>query len=211
MRHELKSRLPGFLEDARGNRLLNEAYQDIMERHPWPFLESTVANAAPLGVAALRRIIYVVDTTTGRRLRYLHIDSVIEADPELDATGDPEFYWLNNTSINTLPASTRVISVRYVRVPTALANDADDPESLDGFPSRYHTLIVDLAQARAVSEGPNARQPADVEKAMALSALVEDKIARMAGVFLGRGERQTFIVPTGDDVMGEEFYAWGKF
>lgn len=211
MRHELRSRLDGFIEDARLTRLLNEAYHEVMEQYEWPFLTITGSGAAPLTVGTLRRVIYVVDTVTGTRLHFQPIQSVIEDDPELDDTEDPSFYWVDNATIKTSPATTHALSVRYIKTATDLAGDADDPQTLDGFPSRYHNIIVDVAQLHAITQGPNSRQPARVDQAAALSQLVTTRIEQMADVLLGRQERQEFIVPWGGDMTADEFAYWENF
>jgi hypothetical protein len=181
---ELGSRFGEFLADGRRTRLINEAYHDLCERFPWPFLETTTTGTAPLTISDLRQVLYCVDTTNERELRSMDVRSIVDWNPIVTETGTPELFWLDGLStLKVFPANTSVsLSVRYLKVPTDLSSDSDTPV----LPARYHMLIVDLAQARALAEGPNP-SGSNLARMGAVEQLVERKVLRMAEQLLHRG------------------------
>jgi len=144
---EMKAR--GFTHmGARCEQYLNDAYLlDICEEEDWPFLEATKSGTTPLEITDLRTIEYVVDDTQVEKLHPL-VQARITDDwnPDLTEVGTPELYYVTEgKKVNVFPTSTTdEITVTYWKVPTELSG-TEEPL----LPTRYHSLIVDGAVARA--------------------------------------------------------------
>jgi len=153
LRTELFARGVDYLnQDAAGTtrakRWLNEAYiEDVCDEQPWPFLETTVTGTAPLSIADVKDVLYVVDTTNKTRLSSTDIRDVVDVDTDPLTAGTPHSYYLNGaSSLAVYPTNTTVsLSVRYVKVPAELSADGDVPV----LPARFHPMIVDGAMVRA--------------------------------------------------------------
>jgi hypothetical protein len=140
-----------YLEATDLGQYLNDAYLlDICEDEDWPFLEETVEGTAPLTIADLRTIEYVIDTTIDRQLYPLLRGRLVnDHSTDLTEAGSPANYYTTALdTINVFPSSaTDQLLVRYWRVPSALSG-TDEPL----LPSRFHTLIVDGAVVRAYED-----------------------------------------------------------
>jgi hypothetical protein len=140
-----------YLPTATAEGYLNDAYLvDICEAEDWPFLEATTTGKAPLVVSDLRTIESVIDSTQGTKLSPLdrrHITD--DFDTDLTTIGTPAFYYLTaGTTVSVYPANTTdTLSVRYWRAPPRLTS-GDTPL----LPTRFHSLIVDGAAARAYED-----------------------------------------------------------
>jgi hypothetical protein len=137
-----------YLSTTKALRYINDAYLlDICEEEDWPFLEATAEGAAPLEISDLRAVESVIDSTQEVELRPLdrrHI--VADVDTNLTTVGTPAYYYLTEgKTVNVYPISTTdTLKVRYWKVPTELSGTASPL-----LPTRFHSLIVDGAVARA--------------------------------------------------------------
>lgn len=159
---EIKAR--GFTHmGSRVEQYLQDAYLlDICEDEDWPFLEASASGPAPLSIADLRAVEYVLDTTNGncqleplKRARL--VDSV---NNDLTQVGTPRFYYITGgNTVNVQPVATDTITVAYWKVPSELSGE-DEPL----LPARFHSLIVDGAVARAY-ENSDDHELADAARA----------------------------------------------
>lgn len=128
---------------VRAKRWLNAAIDEICEQADWPFLETTLAGAAPLTVSDLRSIESVMVTTTKLPLEPLN-RHVLQKTVDMDLTrvGTPQVYYVTTGSaVNVYPVSTGSITVKYWKVPADLSANGD----VAVIPSRFHDLIVECA------------------------------------------------------------------
>lgn len=137
-----------YLSETERLQLVQDAYLiDICEQEDWPFLEKTKEGTTPLEVTDLRGITSVIDSTQKIKLKPLDERAITDTyDTDLTTPGSPVFYYLQEEiKVKVYPTSTLdTIAVRYVKVPEALTVSTSPI-----FPSRYHSLIVDGAKARA--------------------------------------------------------------
>lgn len=156
MRAEVKARGFGHVPDSLLDRWINLTYQDINDRYPWPFLETTTSGAAPLTISDFGHALSVVNTTVEESLDWEDLRTLRERDPSLSETGTPEVWYLDGSQLKVWPASTTdTISVRYVKVPVDLSADGDEPL----LPERFHYLLVEGACQRAYRRA-NEQEPA---------------------------------------------------
>lgn len=141
-----------YLGSSRLARYINDGYLlDICEGEDWPFLEGVAEGTAPLEIADLRTVEYVLDRTAERKLNPIKRGRLTDDwNVDLTQTGTPEVYYLTQgTTINAFPVSAAdVLEARYWIAPSKLSAADDEPLP----PERFHTLIVDAAVARAYSD-----------------------------------------------------------
>lgn len=125
---------------VRVQRWINQSYQELCDLEDWPFLEATATGTAPLTISDLEDVIDVQDTTTRNTLVQSDHAAMSEVTGDLTITGTPTYYYITGGAvINVFPVSTTVqLSVRYIKNPTDLANNADTPI----VPTPFHDLIV---------------------------------------------------------------------
>jgi hypothetical protein len=138
---------------ARAERWINEAYLELCDLRAWPFLLTTATGVSPLTISDVGKVLYVVDTTNETVLRPMDKRSLVDNDPALDDTGNPDSWYLDDeTTLTVHPPDTSVsLSVRYARVPSELSDDDDEPV----VPSRFQYLIVDGAVIKAYKDSDN--------------------------------------------------------
>lgn len=148
---EFQSRGFDYLSTTRAENYANDAYLiDICEQEDWPFLDATTSGAAPLTISDLRTLESVIDSTQAVKLKPLDRRHLTDDwNTDLSTPGTPTFYYLTSGSIvNVFPANTTdTLAVRYWKVPERLTS-GDTPL----LPSRFHSLIVDAAVARAYED-----------------------------------------------------------
>lgn len=178
---EYKGRGFDYHTTAKAEGYINDAYLvDICEEEDWPFLEALHAEeAAPLSIANLRTVEQVIDTTQALKLKPLdprHITD--DYDTDLSTVGSPEFYYLTNgPTLNVYPTSTTsLISVKYWKAPEPLTG-IETPL----LPTRFHSLIVDGAVARAYEDSD------DYELAENAEAKFQRRLQRMREALLVQG------------------------
>ena len=163
---ELAARGFDYLSTSRRLQYVNDAYLlDICESESWPFLHASEEGTAPLTIADLRSVEAVLNATQNQKLTPLDPREITESyDTDLTTTGTPNFYYIDSqTTISVYPANTSdTLLVRYWKAPEALSG-SESPV----LPSRFHSLIVDYAVARAYEDSDdyelaqNARENAD--------------------------------------------------
>lgn len=197
MRTEFQARGFAYLTATRCNTFLNEAYHALCEWNgvQWPFLEATTTGTAPLTISDLREVLYVVDTTTQDRLEQADSRDIVDLDPLVTTSGTAQRYWLDGlTTLKVWPTDTGgSLSVRYIKVPADLANDSDTPV----IPSRYHGLIVDMAEVFGMQER------SDYSEAEQKMQLFAQRAEAMRVTLTERaGDDPDFIVVTRNDDQG---------
>lgn len=157
MQDEFRARGTAYLDDsaglARAKRWLNQSYQELCAAHEWPFLElGDASGAAPLTITDLMHVLAVTDTTGGVR-SLVHKDrrNLVRSYGDLTAVGTPTWFYFTNNSVRTYPTSADTIAVHYLKVPTELVNDGDEPI----VPDRFQDLIIDGAMRRAYKDSDN--------------------------------------------------------
>lgn len=172
LRTEVTARGFDFDSATRIDRWINTAYQRICERQAWPFLESEATGSSPLLISDLRAVLSIVDTTTNGLIEYEDIRDIRERDPAYaSTTGTPTSWYLNGSALTVYPANTTdSLLVRYLKVPTDLSADDDEPL----IPDRFRYVIVDGAVVYAYRDTDN------YDAAGATADIFEQGIAEMA-------------------------------
>lgn len=186
LRQELFARGTDYLDEdadgqARADRWLNDAYRQILNLQPWPFLVSTatgVSGSGEVTVSDLRRAIHVADsdvgTVPGRELEKITYMELVRLGYDVSQTGTPVYYYIERTdgsggaTFKTFPVGGTPV-VRYLRRVQPLSG-TDTPV----FDEEYHNLIVDGAMLPAYRDGDN------FEAAAALQASYDAALASMA-------------------------------
>lgn len=148
LRAEVQARGFNNIEDARIDRWVNLAVNEIAETADWPFLHAEATGPAPLTIADLRTIESVEDTTNAVKLIPADRRDLSDRYPDLTVSGSPVFYFL--TAPDTVDVYPRggSLRVRYWSFPADLSADTDEPV----IPARYQYAIVDYAVARAYAD-----------------------------------------------------------
>jgi uncharacterized protein (DUF952 family) len=150
---EVKARGFEYESDARIERWLNQAYREVVDYKPWPFLTATKEGTAPLEVADFGHAAAVVDVTADLALRYAGLGELVLVDADLSSTGSPvRWYITDGSTIEVYPANTdHTIKVTYAKVAAELKEDTDVPI----VPTAYQGVIVDGAVAKAYKPSDN--------------------------------------------------------
>lgn len=143
---------------TRAKRWINQAYHELCEAEPWPFLADTVTGTAPLEIADLSHVLYVVDSTNESRLVRVDPRTLTEEDTDLTTTGTPTHWYMDGDDVTVFPVASVDLSVRYIVTPPDL--EADDDECL--VPKRYSNLIVDGACVMAYRDSDNFQAAVEV-------------------------------------------------
>ena len=131
---------------ARVDRWINQAYHELCDQAPWPFLEATSTGAAPLTISDLASVITVTDTdgVVLDPIQYDPLRRIVNA--ALTTAGTPGWYYVTGgTVVNAYPVPTASISVRYRKKPTDLSSAGDVPL----VPDEYRDIIALGALRRA--------------------------------------------------------------
>jgi hypothetical protein len=140
--------------DARIKRWVNQAYREITDAHPWPFLEETKEGTAPVTVSDLGHVLSVSNKTNESILGSADRRQIVGLDPKIDDTASVPSLWYREgeTSVKVWPAdTTSTFVIRYLKVPAELKEDSDEPV----IPKAYQDLIVDGAVIRAYKNRDN--------------------------------------------------------
>jgi hypothetical protein len=114
-------------------------YQRLESKFVWPWREATKEGTAPFEIKDLRDVLSVADTSTERPLYGQTRQWLVERFPNLEETGEPLWWWLDNLTLRTFPVSTSEnIQVRYAKKPVALTASSEP-----AMPSEWQYLIVD--------------------------------------------------------------------
>jgi hypothetical protein len=162
LRAEFSARGFNYLDDTgttRQDQYINQAYLELCEEEPWPFLETTASGAAPLAIADLGSIASVVNSASNTVLFRSDRRTLLDAYNDLTTSGTPSWYYVTNgTTLNTYPVG-GTLAVRYWKVPVELQAVGDVPV----IPQRYRNLIVDGAARRAYQDKDNFQAADAVE------------------------------------------------
>lgn len=166
-----------YMSTAEAELLINDAYSvDIVSAEDWPFLEAQQETTAPVTIENLESVELVVDLTVGVKLTPLDLRNLTDDYPLRQETGTPRFYYLTEGTLNVYPVNTTdTLLIRYQAVPTPLTGSATPI-----IPTRYHSLIVDGAVARAY-EGSD-----DYELAQSAAATFQSRLQKMRESLLVR-------------------------
>lgn len=124
-------------------------------------MEATTSGAAPLEVADLRSVEYVIDSTDETKLDPLDRRLLTDTSFNLAEQGVPSWYYLTKgTTINVFPVSSASLSVRYYKVPPKLTGSG-----VPVLPERWHSLIIDGAVARAYADSDDFELERNAEEA----------------------------------------------
>ena len=152
LRTEFAARGFDYLAATRLNSYLNDAYLvDICEQENWPFLLATASGNMPLTISDLRTVESVIDGTNAYKLAPLDPRTITDDyDTDLTTAGTAYLYYPTSaTALAVYPTNTTAtFRVRYWKVPPTLSGDSDTPI----IPTRFHSLIVDGAVARAYED-----------------------------------------------------------
>lgn len=131
-------------------RAINQSHKNIVYRKPWPFRETTVnlafdgTNPYPSNLPTdLRSVRKLMDTSTGKRMRYMRTDDFEEQHgQQMTLAGTPFLYYFIGTQLRVwnVPPSTQTLYLRYLR--SAQSVLSSDPESAFMLPPEYHEAIV---------------------------------------------------------------------
>jgi hypothetical protein len=141
------------VEEKRLGRYVNQAYREIADLAPWPFLQDEVEGPAPLELPEFGHVLSASNLTADTPLYPLDERQVTGIDPVQGATGTAEAWFLAGLStLSAWPLDTAsTLRVKYVKQPAALVEDGD--EAL--IPVTYQDLIVDGAEVRCQKKRKN--------------------------------------------------------
>ena len=152
-------------------RAINYAIKNIANREPWPFMEKVVTltfdgtNATPSNSPSdLRAVMKIIDTTTGKRIRFKRTDDLEEQyGPSLTQTGSPHFYYFEGSVLKLyqIPASTQTLRLRYLRSHPTVGQS--DPESAILIPPDFHEAIALRAMMRLYDQDDDVAMSARAE------------------------------------------------
>jgi hypothetical protein len=159
---------------AQLQQVVNDALHELDGMEPrWPYLQTTTSGTAPLTVSDYVDVTDVINTTLNIPLAFTRYEDLARWAGDLTATAaDPSWWYFtpgSTTSISTYPVTTRTLKVIYYKATTDLSADGDTPLA----PSRWHHVIVDLAERNA------HRQKGDRAMADAVQADVDRKLGLM--------------------------------
>lgn len=131
-------------------RVLNASIKNIAARKAWPWLHTVTSlafdgtNPFPTNAPTdMRATLKLLDTSTGRRVRYKPIDEVEDAyGNQLTASGSPYFYYFEGMQLRVwqVPGASQTLRLRYVKVPATVGQS--DPESAIAVPPIGHEALV---------------------------------------------------------------------
>jgi hypothetical protein len=152
------------VQEARVRRWVNQAYREVIDAAPWPFLETTIEGTAPLEVSDLGHVKQVAIAATDTAIPFISRAQVAQWDPASDDTGSAEKWFLEGEgTINTYPLdTTSTLRVRYVKVPADLATSEDRSV----VPAQYAEAIVAGAVNRCLRNRNNYEAAAEERQEM---------------------------------------------
>jgi hypothetical protein len=140
----------GDISTVRQMAILNETYNDVIGREPWPFLEKTIdltfdgTNRTASNMPSdFRSALKLINKASGRRLVAWREDDFMEQyQAVLNQTETPYLFFFQGLSLNVhpIPASSDVVTMRYLAKPVDLLST--DVEATILLPSRYHRATL---------------------------------------------------------------------
>lgn len=151
-------------------------YQRLEARHPWPWREGTKEGVAPFEIKDLRGVLSVENTTAERSIFGQSRQWLAERYPNLEESGEPWWWWLDNLTLRVFPTSTSEnISVRYLKKPEKLTAEKEP-----AMPSEWQYLIVDSAVVDLLKSNDQ------YDTARELKESIQTDLAEMAAAELQR-------------------------
>lgn len=177
-----------YLAEGRVETFIQRAYQKLEAKYVWPWREATKEGVAPFEIKDLRNVLSVENTTSQFPLYGQTRQWLAERYPNLEETGEPLWWWLDNLTLRAFPTSaTANISVRYAKKPAELTAKLEP-----AMPSEWHELIVDLAVVPCLKDNDEYQEARELEESIALD------LQEMVGAELQRDlQRPQSIVRTG--------------
>ena len=181
-------------------RVVNFSIQKIANRRPWPWMEKVMSltfdgtNAAPTNQPSdLRQTLKLMDTSTGKRVRYMPVDEVEDNyGANLTTVATPMYYYFEGTTLKVYPVPPAgSLRFRYVRFHPAVVQS--DPESAILVPSWGHEAIVFRAVMRL------ADIEDDTEVAQRMDPLFEREMVELDEVLAKKAYDQNDHIQVVDD------------
>lgn len=136
-----------YVTSETAGRFVNSALTEIYTAEPWPFLEATTTLATPANISDLGRVLSI-NTSDGTSLRYAPRGRLTDQGFVLSTQGSPTNWYFEGTTIQAYPASTGLLTIRYIRLPVPLLADGD----LMALPDQHVQLVIDGALIHAMKE-----------------------------------------------------------
>lgn len=142
IRTEVKARGHEEVSSTFLDSWINQSYQDIADRYPWPDLVTSITETdGTVTVADLGHVLEVTNNTTVTKMQYIDWRDLTDTDPALTDTGEPMFWYIPDAAtpvVTIYPLKAHSITVKYAKIPTDLVGDSDTPL----LPTRFHWLLV---------------------------------------------------------------------
>jgi hypothetical protein len=185
LKAELAARGFSHLDDDRLGLLINRARARLDGMYTWPYREDSAEGTAPLSLPTLGIVEIVSNESQGYPLEELGYVDLASAGADLAQTGSPTYWYRLSAAgdpvIATYPTSSDTIGVQFWKITDELEADAETPAA----PSRYHLLIVDLAQQAAERDRGNHQnaQALQPEIDRQVTEMVEDLLQQQAAKY----------------------------
>src|SRR4051794_10361035 len=96
----------GATQAARATRWINQAVNELANEADWSWLEATTTGSAPLSISDVRKVISVVDSTSGVELQGARrADLISNQGTDLTTTGSPTYWYLAGNTLTVYPTS----------------------------------------------------------------------------------------------------------
>lgn len=174
--NEVIARGYDYVAKNRIETFVQRAYQKLEAKFVWPWREATKEGVAPFEIKDLRDVLSVVDTTTERPIYGQTRQWLVERFPNLEETGEPLWWWLDNLTLRVFPLSTSEnIQVRYAKKPEVLTAKLEP-----AMPSEWQGLIIDLVVVDCLKDND------EYEEAQALKETTNADLGEMVAAELQR-------------------------
>jgi len=175
-------RLQSIRSDEQIAELVNEAYEEIIGLHPWPFLRATetVAVGADQESLVLPTVFrYISAVIAGeRRLKQTTLDEIDELGPE---TGEPHFYArIDDRTIRLYPTTQEPLAVT---VRGQLSFDRLSGSREPEFVAQFHPILAYRAANRVLAEEGD-----DSGRSQSYQSDAANYLKRMEEYYLGTGD-----------------------
>jgi len=178
LRQEVAARGFDFVSSTRLDRWINQAYTEICNYAPWPFLETSTTKTNAQAITDLGSVLSVYDAATKSELHAADRDWIKQnISNDLTITGTACYWYLTSSNtFNVYPVDTATFTIYYLEVPNELDSDTDEPL----IPDRFQDLIVDRAAIKAYKDNDQ------YEAVSALRAEYNTDLEQMGWAFFGR-------------------------
>ncbi len=186
--NEVIARGYDYLSKSRVETFVQRSYQKLEAKYVWPWREATKEGIPPFEIQDLRDVLSVSNVPQERPLFGQTRQWLVERFTNLEETGEPLWWFLDNLTLRVFPVTTTEnISVRYAKKPEVLTAKLEP-----AMPSEWHGLIVDLAVVECLKDNDA------YEEARELKETVQADLQEMIGAELQRDlQRPQSMVRTG--------------